>query len=138
MINSYANLKWLKSSTRHSDLPVTVLNDSVKFFSEYIAKFFDECLNNAKLPNCSKLTTFNQVFKKMCLHERMTNYQWVYCQLSEKCSRALYIVNFGSPLMVVVAMGFSPHHCLLTILKLWKEGIYKNKALVALITDLSS
>ena len=40
--------------------------------------------------------------------------------------------------MVVVAMGFRPHHCLLTILELWKEGIYKNKALGALITELSS
>lgn len=64
MIKSYANLKWLKSSTRHSDMPVTVLIDRVKFFSEYIAKFFDKCLNNAKFPNCSKLPAFNQVFKK--------------------------------------------------------------------------
>ena len=64
MFKKNANLKWLKSSTRQRYLPLTVLKENLKFFSEYRGKFFDKCRNDAKFPNCSKLVTLNSVFKK--------------------------------------------------------------------------
>ena len=128
-------------AVQEADLPVKLLKDNKDFFAAYIAKYFNDSLKSAKFPNCLKLASITPVFKKNARTSK-NNYRPVsvlsvisrifertIChQLSAFSKRFFQSFNVED---------YSTQHGLLMMLESWKEAVDKNKAIGALMMDLS-
>ena len=131
-------------ATQEADLLVKLLKDNKDFFAAYIAKYFNDSLKSAKLPNCLKLASITLVFKKNARtyknNYRPASVLLVISKIFERiiCNQlSAFFEEIFSKFQCGFRKGYSTQHCLLMMLESWKEAVDKNKAFGTLMTDLS-
>ena len=74
------------------DLPVKLLKDNKDFFAAHIAKYFNDSLKSAKLPNCLRLASITLIFKNAHV-KKITDLLMCYL-LSIKYLNASFVTKF--------------------------------------------
>ena len=134
----------VSKAIQESDIPVKIIKANENFFAETICFYFNKALENGKFPNCLKLANITPVFKKGPRTSK-NNYRPVsilpiFSKIFERLlSRQLseFFDNILSKFQCGFRKGYGTQHCLLLMLEIWKGATDNNKALGALLTDLS-
>ena len=132
-------------AAQEADLPVKLLKNNKDFFPAYIAKYFNDSLKSAKLPNCLKLASITSFFKK---NARISKNNYIPVSILPVISKifqriicnqlSAFFEEISSKFQCGFLKGCRTKHCLLMIVETWKEDVDKSKAFGgALMTDLS-
>ena len=135
----------VSKAIQESDIPVKIIKANENFFAEAICFYFNKSLENSKFPDCLKLVNMTPVYKKGARKSK-NNYRIVSIlpvfyififemSLSRKLSE--FFDNILSKFECGFRKGYGSQHCLLLMLEIWKGATDNNKALSALLTDLS-
>ena len=136
------NLSIVKAFQK-DDIPIKVIKMKKDIFAGFIAKDFNNCVNKGVLPDDLKFVDVTPIHKKkdksdkakyspVCILPNISKIyeKLIYNQLYD------YFVDILSPSQCGFRKGHSTQHCLLVMLKKFKESADKGNEFGALLTDL--
>ena len=133
-----------RKSTQSTDISIKLLKENAGIFASCLYDFFNQSIQNSEFPSILKNANITPMFKKGYRGSK-ENYRLVsiFLVISKIFEKLLckQITIFMDPLLSKYQCGFrkgySAQHCLLAVLKKWKNVFEKGKIFGALLTDLS-
>ena len=121
-----------------SDIPFKIIKAKQNFFAEAICFYLRKSLENDKFPNCLKLANITPVFKNGARTSKINYKRFsilpVFSKTFERLLSRQLLEFFDN---ILSNFQCKTQNCLLLMLEIWKGAADNNKALSALLTDLS-
>ena len=121
-----------------SDIPFKIIKAKQNFFAEAICFYLRKSLENDKFPNCLKLANITPVFKNGARTSKINYKRFsilpVFSKTFERLLSRQLLEFFDN---ILSNFQCKTQNCLLLMLEIWKGAADNNKALGALLTDLS-
>ena len=134
----------ISKAIQESDISFKIIKANENSFAEAICLYFSKSLENGKFPNCLKLANITPVFKKGARTSKI-NYRPVsilpdFSKIFKSLFRRQFLEFFDKiqpKFQCGFRKGYGTQHYLFLMLEIWKGATDNNKAIGALLTDLS-